>query len=159
MALLSTRWLAWRERDELRGARAALVQERIVRATYKASALARKMLTAGQSIDDVVAALGSQYTIEEITAGLRRLKDSANRARKNNHIGMPHGYYVKPVDIPELVIADRDRRATLVPRDLTAKLLGDPLPTLSAAELPRQAGPSITCDPLDGLICPGLRPR
>lgn len=39
-----------------------------------------------------------------------------------------------PRDIPPSVIDDRDRRADLAPRDLTAAFFGDPLPGRSALE-------------------------
>lgn len=39
-----------------------------------------------------------------------------------------------PRDIPPSVIDDRDRRAQLAPRDLTAAFFGDPLPGMSALE-------------------------
>lgn len=39
-----------------------------------------------------------------------------------------------PIDIPPEVLADRDRRLSLAPRSLVARVCGDPLPGYSALE-------------------------
>lgn len=45
------------------------------------------------------------------------------------------GLIVKPVEPPSMdVLAERDRRLALQPRDTTAALLGDPLPGYSALD-------------------------
>ena len=56
------------------------------------------------------------------------------------------------VTVPDHVIAERDHRATLVPRDTTALRMGDPLPGYSAAERAPSIVASIYRDPLDALI-------
>lgn len=61
----------------------------------------------------------------------------------------------KPLSIPPEVLADRDYRAGLVPRDITALICGDPLPGYAADQV-RVASPSIQHDPLDDLMF-GLR--
>lgn len=53
---------------------------------------------------------------------------------------------------PPEVLADLERRRALRPRDLTAVLLGDPLPGRSALDRGRNAAPSIIHDPLDDLM-------
>ena len=65
----------------------------------------------------------------------------------------------RPISIPPEVIVDRDHRATLVPLNTTARLMNDPLPGCSAAEMPRAASPSFYSDPLDALVCTSLRLR
>lgn len=57
-----------------------------------------------------------------------------------------------PLQIPVEVLADRKKRAGLFPRDITARLLGDPLPGYSEAERVRVVSPSIVHDRLDDLI-------
>ena len=49
-------------------------------------------------------------------------------------------------------LADREARKALQHQDLTARLLGDPLPGRSAADLPRHKAPSVVPDPLDRLV-------
>lgn len=56
---------------------------------------------------------------------------------------------VRVLTIPLVVLADRDRRASLVPRDLTAMLMGDP-PAGWRQVVP--ASRSIVHDKLDDLI-------
>ena len=66
----------------------------------------------------------------------------ARRYRLLKAMGIPRGaddhldvdIDLAPIDIPLKVIADRDRRATLMPRDLVSWLQGDPLPGYSALE-------------------------
>lgn len=43
---------------------------------------------------------------------------------------------VTHVDVPQPVLADREHRSWLEPRDLTAAFMGDPLPGYSALERP-----------------------
>jgi hypothetical protein len=49
-------------------------------------------------------------------------------------IGTVHFEPASRLQVSERLLADRDRRAELEPRDLTARLLGDPLPGQSALE-------------------------
>lgn len=44
------------------------------------------------------------------------------------------GYPDKGPEIPHYVWTDRDRRLSITPRDITAALMGDPLPGMSALE-------------------------
>jgi hypothetical protein len=50
-------------------------------------------------------------------------------------IGKVHFAPVTRLEVSARVLADRDRRRELEPRDLTARLCGDPKPGLSALDL------------------------
>lgn len=54
--------------------------------------------------------------------------------------------------IPPHVLADRDRRLNMNPRDLSIVPLGDPLPGYSAADRTPSIVPAVHRDPLDALI-------
>ena len=56
---------------------------------------------------------------------------------------------MRTIEVPPEVVADRQRRASLVPRDLTAMLMGDPPPGWRVEKI---QSPSIVSDSLDGLI-------
>jgi len=59
------------------------------------------------------------------------------------------------LEIPPSVLADRDRRLHLRPRDVSAALCGDPLPGRSALERGPDPRPFRRTDVLDGLRFPG----
>lgn len=68
----------------------------------------------------------------------KAVRHSAIVARRTRE-GTAHGY-VRPADEPPLhAIQDREARASILPRDLTAFLLGDPKPGYSALERSREA--------------------
>jgi len=57
----------------------------------------------------------------------------------------------RPLEVPDHVLAERERRYQLTPCDLTALLLGDPLPGFSALDGQRRAdGPSLPPGPSVG---------
>lgn len=114
-----------------------------------------RMLKAKAPMHAVIAMLGNRFTATEIN-----LRVEAYRARQRE-VHKPHGWaslgltrFDNAMDIPAAVLAERELRATLVPRDTTAFFLGDPLPGYSAADRASQstASPSITPDPLDSLM-------
>jgi hypothetical protein len=81
---------------------------------------ARRLYDALQSYKAVARIMGrSATTINEQLNGLRGLR--INRK-------------VKVENIPQEVLADRDYRADLPPRSLSAAFFGDPLPGYSALE-------------------------
>ena len=118
---------------------------------------ARKMLRQKVPMADVIAAFNNRYTEAAIIAGIQYVRDVGRaRARIDGKL-LPWNLYADQVkEIPQQVLADRDHRATLVPRDTTAMLMGDPVPGYSAAE--RRSPPSFSIgikrrnDHLDNLL-------
>ena len=91
------------------------------------------------TMEAIAVSLGGRHTAEQLTAAFdqyrRRLKE-----RKAAQYVSPHlNGTLFPVDgnhvtVPESAQADRERRYALHPRDLTAALVGDPLPGYSALD-------------------------
>ncbi len=102
----------------------------------------REMYEAGASYDEIAERMSR--TVHSIKAKIKRLLMSpeqlaARRAQDNAckrkaKERYESVLYVVPVVTPSPVIADRDARLSIAPRDLTAQLLGDPLPGYSALE-------------------------
>jgi hypothetical protein len=60
---------------------------------------------------------------------MAKLLDGSDRGHESSHLKLSPS--VRPCP---LALADRDRRAKLEPRDLTAWFFGDPLPGMSALD-------------------------
>lgn len=86
-----------------------------------------EMREAGAKLEEIADAVG--FSISAISEAARPVALRRIRARKRVQFDA-----VDRVSIPESVLIERDRRYTLVPRDLTAVLMGDPLPGLSALD-------------------------
>lgn len=88
------------------------------------------------------------FVKESMGETLRRMKQSASRREnqrrpRRNDMAVaiapplqhhPHGWTEQPVSVPADVLAERAQRALLEPRNLTAAILGDPLPGRSALD-------------------------
>jgi IS30 family transposase len=80
---------------------------------------ARRMRREGKTIRQIAQQLGrSRGVIREVCGGYVRVVQQQ----------------VQVVNVPEHVLAERDRRLAQRPRDLTAAIAGDPLPGMSALE-------------------------
>ena len=64
---------------------------------------------------------------------MAKVLDEIDHGRESTHLMIPPSLRPCP-----LALADRDRRAELEPRDLTAWFFGDPLPGMSALDLRRR---------------------
>jgi len=73
-------------------------------------------------------------SVEYIAKAMGRGRTAIAEAVKGRTILHLHERHDTKMVVPDSVIADRDRRYGLVPRDLTAALAGDPLPGMSALE-------------------------
>lgn len=74
---------------------------------------------------------------KDIAALMERSAGAVHRALEHVGRSNPRPVHMDPVNrmrVPETVWADKERRAMLEPRDMTARLLGDPLPGMSALE-------------------------
>lgn len=72
---------------------------------------------------------GSDFTGPQLAKHkINRYNNKDRRASIDNEI-------YENVRPPESVLAERERRYNLLPRDLTSALMGDPLPTCSALDL------------------------
>ena len=63
----------------------------------------------------------------------KRYDAEARRRMRGVRVRQPDGRLPR-APIPAVVLEDRDRRYSIPPRDLTAALLGDPIPGMSALE-------------------------
>jgi hypothetical protein len=66
-------------------------------------------------------------TIDEIAIIMGRSRSAIGDAVKGRTIAHVHEQTERAMVIPEYVLADRDRRLAMQPRDLTALLMGDPV--------------------------------
>ena len=79
-------------------------------------------------------------TIEYIALHLGRSRGLIGEACRG-YARVAH-HDTQPVQIPAPVLAARDARLALSPRDLTAAIAGDPLPGMSALDRRRERGPA-----------------
>src|SRR5437868_917874 len=75
---------------------------------------------------------GARYT--EIGAALGRHKAGVRTKLVEEQRRTTTSHVVETLRVPEHVLAERDRRYALTPCDLTALLLGDPLPGYRALD-------------------------
>ena len=116
---------------------------------------ARSLIVSGMSLTEAAAVMGMPTMESAIFAGLAALKARTKRYADKNWQGQKwKGNIIatNTVPVPAHVIAERDHRSTLVPRDTTAFLLGDPLPGYSMQERAPAIVPRIYRDPLDALV-------
>jgi len=73
-------------------------------------------------------------TVEEIARHLGRSRTLIGEACKGFTLNRMMQQQIESVKIPEHVQAERERRLSLQPRNLTAAIAGDPLPGMSALE-------------------------
>lgn len=81
--------------------------------------------------------LAQGWSYQQIAARFGRSPDAVQkrlRADPTRFRTILHGDVVAPPSVPESVEADRDERAMLEPRSLTALICGDPLPGRSALD-------------------------
>lgn len=88
--------------------------------------------------DEIATALGNGKTGEELLAAYLATMERINAYRKRtfvpeNRLTLGYGH-PKTMVIPPEVLADREKRYAITPRDLSAARLGDPLPGYSALE-------------------------
>jgi hypothetical protein len=123
------------------------------RVRHKEMCKARTMLHRGHTMDDVLAALGNRLRADEIMTAIEKARWIHRRDHTPTAGVTKTGALRKStIAAPPGAFDERDRRARLLPRSLTASLMGDPLPGYSAAELRDNDTPSIISDPLDALV-------
>lgn len=94
----------------------------------------------GRSIKEISRILGrDKQTISHLfnPHAKERARERKQRNRNYQKIAYsqtPPGTFEKAPNIPDFVLAERDRRLLLRPRDLTAAFAGDPLPGFSALD-------------------------
>lgn len=125
----------------------------------KHARVARRYMHAHWSPDRIVAVFDGRYTWEEIVEGVKQLRAHNRKRYSEIYLSKKRIEYVKKTYIPEAVLAERDRRAREVHRDLTAMIMGDPLPGYSALERRERGerGERSSSDPLDALVFRGVR--
>ncbi len=116
--------------------------------------LARKMLRRDVPMPRVIAYLGGCFDETQITAGIERMRvHCRQRNARDTDKGWRGIAPFEPVkNIPPEVTADRDHRASLVPRDTTALRMGDPLPGYFAGDKAPSIAVGWQHDPLDDLM-------
>lgn len=102
--------------------------------TPEQSAEMRAMRRNGKSWDEIAILFGvSHWTIRQHIIGKYPERNRRTMPRGMRMVDLNLGPINRPF-VPEDRLADRDRRATLEPRDLTASFFGDPLPGYSALD-------------------------
>jgi len=116
---------------------------------------ARRMLRAQRPREEILAAFGNRYDWDAICDAVKWLRAEQRRRYAQTYARRPEIDHVRMIDVPPDALAERDRRAQVPPRDLTAAVCGDPLPGYSALDR-RRAEPTPRDarrrDPLDALL-------
>ena len=74
------------------------------------------------------------FSVTEMSRAVKFSTSSVSRFLSNDGDRMPRYVPTHCITVPQSVLADRERRYQLEPRDLTAAIFGDPLPGMSALD-------------------------
>jgi hypothetical protein len=98
----------------------------------------RKRLREGASLETICAELHGAYTPKTLMNGLNFMRERNREAtrKRRDRLGMRKRAIpgVESIAAPPEVLAALDERMSRAPRDLTAALMGDPLPGYSALD-------------------------